>query len=336
MIPRILSAAFVLWTLMAAMASAHALEPGYLSLRQLAPTTWQVFFRKPDVQGKPMAIEAALPSVCEAPVSTTPRHDGSAWATSWVTECSEDIVGKSIRIQGLSTQRTDVLVRIEYSDTRSDTIRLTPDNASVTLTEAPTAMGVLTSYLWLGFEHILEGLDHLLFVFALLLLIRDTWRLIGAITAFTIAHSITLGLAALGYVTLPGPPVEAIIALSIVFLAIEVLKHDPQNPRLSERAPWLVSFAFGLLHGLGFAGALTEIGLPEGDIPLALLGFNIGVELGQIAFVLVVATCLTILRQIMQTVPSHVKGLTAYTPTLTAYAVGGIATFWLVERISGF
>ncbi|WP_164726843.1 HupE/UreJ family protein [Shimia sediminis] len=336
MIARVFATAVALWVLTMTMASAHALEPGYLSLKQMAPSTWQVFFRKPDVQGKPMQIEAVLPSVCDAPVSLEPRHDGSAWVTSWVSECSEEVAGKTIEIQGLATQRTDVLARIEYRDGRTNTLRLTPENTYVTVTATPTALGVLSSYLALGFEHILEGWDHLLFVFALLLLIRDTWRLIGAITAFTVAHSITLGLAALGYVSLPGPPVEAIIALSIVFLAIEVLKHDPRNPRLSERAPWVVSFAFGLLHGLGFAGALTEIGLPANDIPLALLGFNLGVELGQVSFVLVVVTCLFVLRRLIAVFPMSVSGLTAITPTLTAYAVGGVATFWLVERISGF
>lgn len=336
MILRICALTIGLWVASMGAVFAHALEPGYLSLKEISPTSWQVFFRKPDVQGSPMAIDVVMPPVCETPLSTQPRFDGAAWVTGWVAECAEPITGKSVTIQGLEAQRTDVLARLEYADGRTGTVRLTPSEPGFLLTEAPSAIDVLFNYLALGFEHILEGWDHLLFVFALLLLIRDTWRLIGAITAFTVAHSITLGLAALGYVSLPGPPVEAIIALSIVFLAIEVLKHDPQNPRLSERAPWVVSFAFGLLHGLGFAGALTEIGLPANDIPLALLGFNLGVELGQISFVLAVALGLLILRALIATFPSSIKGLTAYAPTLTAYAIGGVATYWLAERISGF
>ncbi|WP_299350371.1 HupE/UreJ family protein [uncultured Shimia sp.] len=336
MIDRIVALALTAWLLSVGAVLGHALEPGFLSLKQLSDTSWQVVMRKPDVQGRPMDIAATLPVTCKAPFSPVPVYDGSAWISSWVADCAAPIVGDTITIDGLVAQRTDVLARVEYRDGRFDTIRLTPDAPSFVLTAAPTAWGVLSNYLALGFEHILEGWDHLLFVFALLLLIRDTWRLIGAITAFTIAHSITLGLAALGYVSLPGPPVEAIIALSIVFLAIEVLKRDPKAPRLSERAPWVVSFGFGLLHGMGFAGALTEIGLPATDIPLALLGFNLGVELGQISFVIAVIAVLAVLRRVVTQFVQTGDTLSAQAFALTTYAVGGVATFWLVERISGF
>ena len=168
------------------------------------------------------------------------------------------------------------------------------------------------------------------------LLIRDRWRLVGAVTAFTIAHSITLAAAVLGWIVVPGPPVEAVIALSIMFLAVEAMKSKPGKLRLSERWPWAVSFSFGLLHGFGFAGALLDIGLPQSDVPLALLGFNLGVEAGQLLFiaaVLVTGWC------IARLLPSAWQRLTvAGGPGIAAisYAIGGIASYWFIERVAGF
>ncbi|MEP1933852.1 MAG: HupE/UreJ family protein, partial [Roseibium sp.] len=224
----------------------HALEPGYLDLRQLTDRSWQVFWRKPDVAGKPMAIDVRMPGSCVYPLDPAPKFDGAAWISAWVVDCPQGLVGKTVTLQGLEAQRTDVLVRYQPLDQTATTNRLTPTQNIFVASPEPTIIDVLASYFRLGFEHILEGWDHLLFVFALLILIRDIWRLIGAITAFTVAHSITLALAALGHVAIPGPPVEAIIALSIVFLAVELLKREEGRQRLSERAPWLIAFAFGL------------------------------------------------------------------------------------------
>ncbi len=317
-------------------ASGHALEPGYLDLRQMTPETWQVFWRKPDVNGAPMAIDATLPTTCTPDHGAAPNHDGSAWITAWIADCPDGLQGGTIAIPGLEAQRTDVLVRIQPQDRAPSTIRLTPDAPSHVVPEVPSTWAVFGSYAQLGFDHILSGWDHLLFVFALLVLIRDPWRLVGAITAFTVAHSITLALAALGLLSVPGPPVEAVIALSIVFLAIEILKHRQGAMRLSERYPWVISFSFGLLHGLGFAGALSEIGLPEGDIPAALLAFNVGVELGQLAFVGVVLLLFQIVRR-FRTGVLHSDGTIGPTGTaITGYAIGCVATWWVVERVAGF
>ncbi|MBY8977997.1 HupE/UreJ family protein [Rhodobacteraceae bacterium NNCM2] len=317
-------------------ASGHAQEPGYLDLRQIAPDSWQVFWRKPDVNGAPMAIDVALPESCTRKDPPPPNSDGPAWVSAWVADCPDGLGGREIAITGLELQRTDVLVRVQPLDDDPTTLRLTPEEPRQTVPETPTTLGVLQSYFQLGFEHILEGLDHLLFVFSLIVLIRDRWRLVGAITAFTLAHSITLALASLGHISVPGPPVEAIIALSIVFLAVEILKHEDGVPRLSERAPWLVSFAFGLLHGLGFAGALAEIGLPAGEIPVALLAFNLGVEAGQLAFVSVVLVTGAALRLVLRGVEVGRSRLQLVGRALTGYAIGAIATFWLVERVTGF
>ncbi len=317
-------------------AQAHALDPGFLDLRQINEDAWQVFWRKPDVQGAPMQIDARLPEACTPPTGPAPTTDGTAWPSNWTAICAMGLPGQTITINGLELQATDVIVRAQPMDRGPITQRLTPENTSFTLPEAQSPLAVFRTYGVLGFDHILEGLDHLLFVFALVPLIPNTGQLIGAITAFTVAHSITLALAALGHLSIPGPPVEAIIAMSIVFLAIELLKRKQGAQRLSERAPWIVAFAFGLLHGLGFAGALREIGLPDTDIALALLAFNLGVEAGQLAFVAAILTAGFVLRRVMAVAGKIPEALQRVGTMTAGYAIGGIATFWLAERLSGF
>ncbi|WP_367648087.1 HupE/UreJ family protein [Ruegeria arenilitoris] len=328
--------ALLLVLLPAIQAFGHALEPGFADIRQLAPQTWQVFWRKPDVSGQPMAIALQLPDTCTPPTGPEPLFDGFAWISVWVADCPEGLADDTVTIEGLSSQRTDVLLRIQMQSGATDTIRLTPDQPSHLIPAQAGGWSIFGSYLAMGFEHILEGWDHLLFVFALLVLIRDFWRLVGAITAFTIAHSITLALAALGHLSVPGPPVEAIIALSIVFLAVEALKSNAGEIRLSERYPWLIAFAFGLLHGLGFAGALREIGLPEQDIAAALLAFNLGVEAGQLAFVGVALTAAMTLRVALPRVAAHWRTPGDITATAISYGIGTVATFWFVERVMSF
>ena len=181
----------------------------------------------------------------------------------------------------------------------------------------------------LGVEHILGGIDHLLFVLALLLIVRGGKRIFFTITAFTLAHSITLVAATLGWVHVPGPPIEAMIALSIVFVAAEIVRGLRGKPGLTARAPWVVAFCFGLLHGFGFAGALAEVGLPQKAIPVALLTFNVGVELGQLIFVAIVLA----LRWLWQRVPLTPR---AWTPYVVPYAIGAVAMFWVVERVAAF
>jgi hypothetical protein len=317
-------------------AGAHALQPGYLELQLLSQDNWRVFWRKPTVQGKPMDIHARLPENCDRREPAEPRFDGAAWVSNWVAKCPGGITGGEILIDGLSSTRTDVLVRYEAVKGENQTARLTPADPGFVVPEDPGAVAVLFSYLGLGIEHILDGVDHLLFVFALLLLIRDRWRLVGAITAFTVAHSLTLAAAVFGWIVVPGPPVEAVIALSIIFLAVEALKSETGELRLSERWPWVVSFSFGLLHGLGFAGALLDIGLPRTDVPLALLGFNLGVEAGQLLFIAIVVIAGWLVSRIL---PSAWRRLTlAGGPgmAILCYGIGGIASYWFIERLTNF
>lgn len=317
-------------------ARAHALDPGFLDLRQIDEQAWQVFWRKPDVQGDPMLIDARLPETCTPARGGVPRSDGSAWVSHWTAICTGGLAGQTLTIEGLELQATEVLVRVQPQEGAPLIHRLTPDAVRFTLPDQQSSLAVFQTYGVLGFNHILAGLDHLLFVFALVLLIPNRGHLIGAITAFTVAHSITLALAALGHLSIPGPPVEAIIALSIVFLAIELLKREEGAPRLSERAPWIVAFAFGLLHGLGFAGALREIGLPDADVALALLAFNLGVEAGQLAFVAVVLTAGFALRKLVEVAGEIPEKLQTAGTVTAGYAIGGIATIWLAERLSAF
>ncbi|WP_412554685.1 HupE/UreJ family protein [Shimia sp. MIT1388] len=315
---------------------AHELDPGYLDIREVDGGAYTLFWRKPDVRGLPMDIDAKLPPSCMPNLGPEVVSDGAGWQTQWTALCPAGLQGQAVKIAGLDRQNTDVLVRFQPLNGISSTTRLTATQTQFVIPEAQTKLQVGWTYAVLGFEHILEGWDHLLFVFALVLLIRSKSRLIGAITAFTVAHSITLALAALGHVSIPGPPVEAIIALSVVFLAIEILKRDDTQSRLSERAPWMVAFAFGLLHGLGFAGALQDIGLPEVDIALALLTFNLGVEAGQLAFVGVILVSGTLLKLLLKTVNMLSYQLVSRANLVAGYAIGSVATFWLAERIYGF
>lgn len=316
-------------------AHAHALQPGYLEITRVAGENYRVFWRRPDVQGAPMAIDARLPQSCSPATAPAPQFDTTAWVSVWVALCPDGLTGGTITIEGLEDQRTDVLVRYTGFDGQIRSERLTPDGTSFAVPENPGSLDVVRTYLPLGVTHILGGLDHLLFVFALLLLITNTWRLVGAITAFTIAHSITMAVATFGWVALPGPPVEAIIALSIMFVASELAQRDGARERLSERYPWSVSFAFGLLHGFGFAGALREIGLPPSDVPLALLSFNLGVEIGQLLFVTaIVAAALSVNRMMPGARALMLPG--SRFAVFGAYAIGGTSAIWFIDRVAAF
>lgn len=312
--------------------TAHALDPGYLDLTSIGPERWRVTWRAPDVSGRPMPIEARLPDNCSSEPPPPPSFDGRAWTTAWVATCPGGLSGGAIEILGLDQTRTDTLVRYELEPGQTQVHRLTSTDTAFTVPEYPGVLDILASYIALGVTHILEGVDHLLFVFALVLLIRARARLFWAVTAFTVAHSITLAAATLGWLNIPPPPVEAVIALSIVFLAYELsLPPDARDP-LAVRAPWLVSFAFGLIHGLGFAGALREIGLPEGDIPLALFAFNVGVELGQILFIALVLTVGFAARRVYPAIRERAAQL----ERMASYGIGSLGAFWVIDRIAGF
>ncbi|WP_380058963.1 HupE/UreJ family protein (plasmid) [Falsihalocynthiibacter sp. SS001] len=315
---------------------AHALEPGYLELEPLGAENWRVTWRKPAVSGQPMPIEAVLPENCAHQRAHSTKFDGYAYISRWTTKCVGGLTSNKITIDGLENTKTDVLVRYTLESGTAQTMRLTARAPSFVVPDAPSALGVLTSYVALGVEHILGGIDHLVFVFALLLLIRSWRPLIAAVTAFTVGHSISLAAATLGWIALPAPPVEAVIALSIMFLAAELVQQSKDHQTLTVRFPWAVAFVFGLLHGLGFAGALVEIGLPEGDIPLALFSFNVGVEIGQLMFIAVV---LSVGYLLLRLVPKLArKSMQPHSVALISmgYGIGCVAAFWFVQRLALF
>lgn len=315
---------------------AHALEPGFLELQPLGGSDWRVTWRKPQVAGAPMRIDAVLPENCTPRRGPLPAFDGRAFLTGWIAICSQGLSGQEIRIEGLERTRTDVLVRYALDpDSAPEAVRLTSATPAFVMPEDPGSLSVFASYFALGVDHILKGIDHLLFVLMLLLLIRQWRALLEAVTAFTVAHSLSLGAASLGWIIVPAPPVEAIVALSIVFLAAELVHPAGAEKRLTERYPWAVAFAFGLLHGLGFARALLEVGLPAGDVPLALLAFNLGVEAGQVLFIVTVLGVGVALGRLYPVVRTWfdpgARGLRAL-----AYGVGSIAAFWVAERVAEF
>ncbi len=311
----------------------HALQPGYLELRLNGNEQYGVLWKTPASGGRPMAITAELPERCEPRNPAQPVWDGGAYVARWTAKCAGGLEGGVIHISGLEKTSTDVLVRFEFADGVREARRLTPHNPSFTVPTQPNRLEVVRTYLVLGVEHILLGLDHLLFVLALLLLVQGLRRVIATITAFTLAHSLTLAGATLGFVHIPGQPIEAVIALSIVFVASEIIRSRQGKPGLTERYPWGVAFTFGLLHGFGFAGALAEIGLPQHSIPIALMFFNVGVEIGQLLFVASVFATIALSRRITLriNVPQP-----AWAWAVPPYAIGSLAAYWVIQRIAAF
>lgn len=310
---------------------AHELTPGYLGLTETSAGAFDVQWKLSTTGGLQNVLRAELPATCTAsPVSRYVVGDGEV--QRWQLSCPNGLQGNPITIAGLGATRTDVLVRIDYLDGDSLTRRLSGSTDSFVVPEVASAFDVSMSYLGLGIEHILIGIDHLLFVLALLLLVDGMKKLLLTITAFTVAHSITLGAATLGWANVPGAPVEAVIALSILFLASELARRPidgtPFAPDITSRYPWIVAFSFGLLHGFGFAGALADVGLPDRAIPLALFFFNVGVEIGQLIFIGAVLALGRVIAATSIPVPTT-------WPRYVAYGIGSLAAFWVFERTLG-
>jgi len=315
-------------------ASAHEVRPAYLRIQVVgnpesdAPAeNFDILWRKPSGGEVPLDIAPVLPANCDTQGELQAWQDGGVETWRWLVHCPGGIAGRELRIAGLEATVTDVLVRYERANGTTQIARLTPDRPQHTLTESESWIRVAGTYFLLGVEHILFGIDHLLFVLALLLIVDGRRKLVATVTAFTLAHSVTLAGASLGLVRVPQKPVEAVIALSIVFVATEIVHWRQGRPGLTRRAPWIVAFVFGLLHGFGFAGALSQIGLPGHAIPSALLFFNVGVEAGQLAFIAAVL----VLWAGLSRVP-----MPAWAWRAPVYGIGGMAAFWTIQRIAGF
>jgi hydrogenase/urease accessory protein HupE len=309
-------------------------RPAYLELRQTGAETYDVLWKVPG-----RGDSERLSIYVEMPPGTTnisePRgsYANNAFIERWSVKRAGGLTGRTIQISGLVATNSDVLVRLERLDNTTQVARLTPSSASFVAEAAPNWLEVAATYLCLGVEHILFGVDHLLFILGLLILVKGVRSLIATVTAFTIAHSITLAGATLGFVHVPEPPVEACIALSIMFVAMEIVRSRQGSPGLTERVPWIVAFSFGLLHGFGFANALNEVGLPQTAIPIALLFFNVGVELGQLLFIAFIFALIAVARQL---VGRFALPQPAWVWRVPPYAIGSVAAFWLIQRIAVF
>jgi hydrogenase/urease accessory protein HupE len=325
--------AFLLFALLGVFASdlvAHEVRPAYLELRETGPETYDVFWKVPG-QGENMrlGIYVELPADCSNVTAPRASMANNAFTERWSIKRAGGLTGGTIHIAGLTGTMTDVLVRVQRLDASTQITRLTPSAPSFVIEAAPRALEVARTYSVLGVEHILTGIDHLLFVLALLIIARGGWKLVKTVTAFTISHSLTLTAATLGFVHVPQRPVEAVIALSIVFVAAEILRIHRGLESVTSRAPWLVAFTFGLMHGLGFAGGLSEAGLPAGHVPTALLFFSGGVEAGHFMFVGVVLAFIALVRRVHIPFPRWAE-------SIPPYAIGSVAMFWVIQRIALF
>jgi hydrogenase/urease accessory protein HupE len=310
-------------------AQAHESRPAYLEISETESGRYDVLWRTPLNAGMHLPVVLKFPENVENVTEPAVRELPDSLVERRIIKVNDRLAGKRIDFVGLQATITDVLVRVRLLDGSESTTLVHPSQAWMEVTGSRGLLSVAGSYTLLGIEHIGFGIDHLLFVLALLIITNGTMRLIKTVTAFTVAHSITLALATLGFVHVPLKPVEATIALSIVFVALEIIRQREGRDGITARAPWIVAFAFGLLHGLGFAGALSDVGLPQNHIPAALFFFNVGVEIGQVAFIAVVVTLIALVRRF----PLH---LPRWAELIPPYAIGSMAMFWVVQRVAAF
>ncbi len=315
---------------------AHEVRPAYLELRQSGTETYDALWKVPGQGDLRLGLYVELPAGCANVTEPRGTMVNSAYTERWTVKCSGGLSGGTIQIAGLGATTVDVLVRLERLDGSTQVTRLTPSSPSFVVAAAASAVGVARTYTVLGIEHILTGIDHLLFVLALIIITQGGWKLVKTVTAFTVSHSITLTLATLGYVHIPQRPVEAAIALSIVFVAAEILRGRQGYVGITARAPWVVALMFGLMHGLGFASGLKDAGLPDGHIPTALLFFSMGVEAGHFLFIgCVLALTAVMLRAMSRLAPIN-QQRSAILQLVPPYAIGTIAMFWVIQRVTAF
>ncbi|OCP38672.1 HupE/UreJ family protein [Ensifer sp. LC163] len=313
-------------------AAAHEIRPAYLQIDQTGPTRYTVVWRTPVLSGMRLPVVLRFPESVRNVTPPAERDLPDSLVETRIIEAADGgLAGKRVEFVGLQATITNVLVRVHLLEGSVSTTMVHPSQPWIEVASRPGRLDVAKTFIAHGIEHILIGYDHLLFVLALMFIARDWRALLLTVTAFTAAHSITLTLATLGFVNVPGPPVEAAIAFSILLLACEIIRIQSGQASLTAQRPWLVAFAFGLLHGLGFAGALADLALPEGDIPLALLFFNVGVEIGQLMFIAAVIAAVGLVRLVRYPPVVGRRALLA-----TTYGIGTMAAFWFVERLAAF
>jgi hydrogenase/urease accessory protein HupE len=313
---------------------ADEFKPGYLQLTQVDHETYDVLWKIPAIdEFTTLKVKPQFPDGTEAVSRVRSSYARGITVQRWRIRVPDGLDGKAIVFSQLSETRIDVLARLVRLNGTVQLERILPVGARFVVRFSPGQLEVVRTYTVLGIEHILTGFDHLLYVLAMLILVRGWRRIIATMSAFTATHSLTLTAATLGWVQVPQPPVEACIALSILFVAREIVQAHRGRAGLTARWPWAVSFTFGLMHGFGFAGALAQVGLPVGAIPAALLFFNVGVELGQLIFVASVLALIAAGRSLAQRFQFRQPD---WLWRVAPYAIGGLASFWLVERVRGF
>lgn len=325
-----ISIVFVIFAVFSGINSyAHEVRPSFLEINEREPGLFDVKWKVPTRGDRALAITPILPdNLKKVGLSSSYKIPG-AWVVQSTYRSDSPILGKTISIDGINALQTDVLLKINLIDGSNYSSIIRPNSPTYDVPLKPTKSGLSLSYWKMGLIHILEGIDHLLFLLAIMLIITGLGNLLKTITAFTVAHSIILGLATIGFVNVPVAPTEAVISLSILFLAVEIVRDKMGEKTITRSYPWIIAFIFGLFHGLGFANALFEVGLPQNNIPLALLMFNVGVETGQIIFIFIILIFLSLLRRLNIYWP---KG----TWRLAPYAIGTTAGYWTIERILSF
>ena len=313
----------LLWALLSLSAFAHEVRPAFLSLTETSPEEFSVVWKQPVLDGKRLKIKPRFPEGCRQTAPVAARKGATITERSTLS-CA--LSEGEIVLAGLERTLTDVFAEINYLSGETRTALVKPANPRIGL--GGKASSAVKHYLWIGVEHILYGWDHLLFVIGLTLLVARR-QILGVATAFTLAHSITLALAAFGLLTIPIRPVEILIAASIVLLGVEIIRKHRGHKSLATQRPYLISFTIGLIHGCGFASALSEIGLPKGTELLALLLFNVGVELGQFAVIGLTLLALVAIAKIG-------KNALRKTETVLTYGLASIAMFWVIQRMSDY
>ena len=309
-------------------ARAHEIRPAYLDLKETGPGRYDVLWRTPVLAGMRLPLVLQLPDGVRN--LREPQFNDltdSRVERRWIDAGAGGLEGKRIDFLGLNLTITDVLVRIERLDGAHSTELVHPSRPYIEIPAPRGAVATAIVFLTQGIEHILFGADHLLFVLGLLLIVESPWMLVKTVTAFTVAHSITLAAATLGFASVPAPPLNAAIALSILFLGPEIVRAWRGETSFTIRHPWVVAFAFGLLHGFGFASALTSAGLPRHELPLALVSFNVGVELGQLGFIALILALERSFGILEIRWPRWVEAIPGYT-------VGSLGAFWTVQRLA--
>lgn len=302
------------------------MRPAFLEITEVSPETYNILWRVPARGEARISLSVQFVEDVEVVSEPVTAFSGGADVTRWTIQRSGGLAGTPLRIKGLESTYTDALIRVSLIDLEPQTIMLNPENPGLTIADKPGAGEVAVTYLRLGIEHILLGVDHLLFVLGLLLIVDRRWMLVKTVTSFTIAHSITLGLSTFAVIQVEEVPLNAAIALSILFLGPEIARKWRGGSSFTLRHPWIVAFAFGLLHGIGFASGLSLNGVPRPEIPAALLFFNIGVEVGQLAFVFLALAVAKSIRILELNRPSWVL-------KLPGYAVGSLGAFWTCQRV---